>query len=247
MRTFIRSLAVLAALAGGTWGATTAAAENLVVVELFTSQGCSSCPPADALVGELAERKGVLALSFHVDYWNYTGWKDPLSSREATKRQKGYRRMLNRRYLYTPQILIDGQTEAKNAKRGDVLAKVEAAQKRHKLSISVKHNTEDGVAEVRIPAGHHWGPPADVWVALYDRSRVTEVEAGENAGLTLTNTNVVRVFQRIGGWRGGEVTLTLPLVALGSKGRDACAIIVQRRGFGPILGATTIPLPGGSS
>lgn len=247
MRTFIRSLAVLAALALGAWGPSAAAAENLVVVELFTSQGCSSCPPADTVIRELTEHEGVLPLSFHVDYWNYTGWKDPLSSREATKRQKGYRNVLNRRYLYTPQIVVDGKTEANGSKRSDVLAKIDHARKRPKLAISVKHDTGDGVAEVRIPAGHHWGPPADIWVALYDRLRVTEVEAGENAGLSLTNANVVRVFQRIGGWHGKEVKLTLPLVALGSKGRDACAIIVQRHGFGAILGARAIPLPGGSS
>ena len=199
------------------------------------------------LVKELSERKDVLALSFHVDYWNYTGWKDPLSSREATKRQKGYRRVLNRRYLYTPQILVDGKVEANGAKRDDVLTKVDAARKQPKLAISVRHNREDGVAEVRIPAGHHWGPPADIWVALYDKSRVTEVESGENAGQTLTNTNVVRVFQRIGGWRGKELKLTLPLIALGSKGRDACAIIVQRKGFGAVLGAHSIRLPQGAS
>lgn len=242
MRTIVLVLTFFAAIAATHPGGGIAlAGDKLVVVELFTSQGCSSCPPADKLVRNLAQRNDVLALSFHVDYWNYIGWKDPFSSPAATKRQKSYRTPLKRTFVYTPQIVIDGQREIRNATPSALDRHIAAARKRLKIDIVIGQ-VRDGMAEVRIPARHDAGPPADVWVVLYDRSHTTKVRAGENRGREITNVNVVRSFQKLGVWRGQELTLTLPLMALGGKGRDSCAIIVQRQGPGTVIGAAIIPL-----
>lgn len=241
LKIFRMLVAVVACVASVAPPAAVQAGERKVVVELFTSQGCALCPPADSLLAELSRRENVVALSFHVDYWNYIGWKDPFSSRESTERQRGYGRALNKRYVYTPQMIVDGKAEVVGARRNNVMDRIAAARKRPKLDISVTH-AEDGLANVRIAAGHHSGPPADVWVALYDREHTTKVKAGENSGRDVTNVNVVRVFQRVAGWSGRELNLNLPLVALGSKGRDGCAIVVQQKGFGAILGVKAIPL-----
>ena len=120
MRVVLKILPLAAALWFGGAAADLVAAERKVVVELFTSQGCSSCPPADAYLGELAQRDDVLALSFHVDYWNYIGWRDPFSKRQWSARQRAYGDTLKRRYVYTPQIVVDGAAEAVGSKRSQV-------------------------------------------------------------------------------------------------------------------------------
>jgi hypothetical protein len=242
MWTFPRLLAIAVAIAAiGFGGRPAPAADKLVVVELFTSQGCSSCPPADRLMAKLARRDGILALSFHVDYWDDIGWKDPYSIAAATKRQKSYRRAFNKRFVYTPQIVIDGRFEVSGARLSSVPAKLESARARPKIDVLVDR-LGDGMAEVRIAAGEKSEPPADVWVVLFDREHITRVASGENKGRSLTSTNVVRSFQRLGVWRGSALTFTLPLMALGGKGRDSCAIIVQKPGPGPIIGAAAIRL-----
>lgn len=244
----LRTAAIVVAMVlAGAAVTATRAADRLVVVELFTSQACGSCPPADKLAGELARRDDLLVLSFHVDYWDYTGWKDPYAISEATERQKGYGESLKRRYVYTPQIVVDGEKEIPGSRLETVRPTIAAALERSKLTITIDHNPADGVAEVRIPAAPHRGPPADVWVAIYDNALTTDIEAGENKGRRLKSVNVVRMFQRIGAWRGEELALTLPLTALGSTGHDGCAILVQKAGYGRILGAKSITLPGRAS
>lgn len=255
MRTIVLVLTFLAAItATHPGGGIARAADKLVVVELFTSQGCSSCPPADKLLTNLAKRDGVLALSFHIDYWNYIGWKDPYSSPTATKRQKSYRKPLKKTFVYTPQIVVDGQWEIRNATPGNVIGRIALARKQPKIDITISR-VRDGMAEVRIPARPNAGLPAalpaalpaDVWVVLYDRAHTTKVKSGENKGREITNANVVRSFQKLGVWRGQELKLTLPLMALGSEGRDSCAIIVQRQGPGAVIGVAVIPLPPSAS
>ena len=215
-----------------------------IVVELFTSQGCSSCPPADKLLGELARRDDILALSFHVDYWNYLGWRDPFSSAEATDRQRNYRRPLGKRYVYTPQMVINGAAEAVGSSRATVLRLIEQARGMPTLDISVDHPGGDR-AVVRIAGGPRPARPAAVWLMFYDRRHATEILRGENEGVTLVNTNVVRVLKRIGSWTGEALKIDLSLRRLGAAGRDGCAVIVQQDGNGPILGAVSFPLPRG--
>jgi hypothetical protein len=237
-------VAVLIALAPG-FGSVKAASSSdgqKTVVELFTSQGCSSCPPADKYLGELAGRDDVVALSFHVDYWNYIGWRDPYSDAKWTKRQQAYGQNLNKRYVYTPQMVIDGRTESVGSRRGQVRNLIAWAGKRQKLKIDVSHPSRDNL-QIHIPASSSYqGAPATIWLALYDARHATAIKAGENEGETITNTNVVRFMTPVGTWRGKKVTLSLMLADFGAAGRDGCAILVQEKNVGHILGAASIAL-----
>ena len=215
-----------------------------IVVELFTSQGCSSCPPADAHLAELAKRDDVIALSFHVDYWNYIGWTDPYSSPEATARQRAYGRALGRRYVYTPQIVVDGRAEAVGSNRNAVENLIRMAAAAQKVPIDVTHG-KDGAAHISVPAAS--GPArGELWIGFYDDGGATDVAAGENAGATIVNANVVRAFRRIGVWDGSALTHRVDLKALGASGRDGCVVVLQAADNGPVLGAASFPLTPGT-
>jgi hypothetical protein len=166
------------------------------VVELFTSEGCSSCPPADALLIDLSNRPDVLALSFHVDYWDRLGWKDPFSSPAATARQRQYARLLGIDTVYTPQMVIDGRREAVGSDRAAVeraLAAVRREPDAVPVTLSVNHG------EARITMGQGGGAAsASVVLIGFDRRHVDAVERGENSGRTLTHVDVVRGIEEIG-------------------------------------------------
>jgi len=213
-----------------------AAESALTVVELFTSQACSSCPPADTFLGELAKRDDVLALSFHVDYWDYTGWKDSFASPANTRRQRSYADRLNLRYVYTPQMVIQGAYQAVGSDRSAVLARIERSSKRSRLAIDLRHLEDQLVAFI---AG---GPaiPADVVLVAYDANRTTTIGSGENRGRTLNHFNVVRRLERIGTWQGEAVEISIPLQPLRAAGYDGCAVLLQSRDSGEILGGAKI-------
>lgn len=232
------ALLALPALAGG---------GKKVVVELFTSQGCSSCPPADAYLGELAKRDDVIALSFHVDYWNYIGWNDPFSSPEATARQRAYGRVMKKRYVYTPQIVVDGRAETVGSNRATVSSLIAMAAAAQKIEIDVTHN-KDGSADIRVPDALPGGErKGELWIGFYDAAVKTDVRAGENHGETITNANIVRTYKRLADWDGNALATRVNLKALGATGRDGCVIILQTAHHGPIIGAASFPLPGGAS
>ena len=202
-----------------------------IVVELFTSQGCNSCPPAELLLAEFARRPDVLPLSFHVDYWDYLGWKDPYATRANTERQRAYARILPSRYtVYTPQIVVDGSAHEVGSKRSEVEALIAKARDARLAG------PEIAVAggSVRIGAAAN-EKPASVWVAYFRRAVSNEVPRGENAGRRLTTTNVVRELRLLGVWEGEAVELSLG--SAGPAGCDGAAILVQRNGPGPILAA----------
>ncbi len=211
-----------------------------VVVELFTSQGCSSCPPADALLNELAARPDVVALSLHVDYWDYIGWKDPYASPQYTARQKNYADSLNLRYVYTPQIVVDGRTNVVGSRRAEVIEAIEAAAKRDR-PMGITFATGNG-GTVIIPEGHAPDEGATVWLAVYDREHTTQIKRGENAGRSLVNANVVRSFERLGTWTGARLEIPLDLAGARARGRDGCAVIVQQGRAGPVLAAAAMNL-----
>lgn len=211
-----------------------------VVVELFTSQGCSSCPPADALLGELAGQPGIIALSLHVDYWDYIGWKDPYASPAMTARQRSYSRARGSRTIYTPQMIIDGRYDVIGSRRGEVLKTIERAASLPK-ALDIELSTENG-GKVVIPAGRAPDDGAAVWLVYYDQSLDTDIRRGENAGLKARDYNVVRNFERLGTWTGERLELPLALPDAAGAGRDNCAIIVQQGRAGPILGAATMPI-----
>ncbi len=212
-----------------------------VVVELFTSQGCSSCPPADELLGELAQHDSVIALAHHIDYWDYIGWKDPFASKATTDRQRAYAKRLGLRYVYTPQMVVDGRIDVVGSRRGKVMDAIETAAKARK-AVEVRFAPEDG--KVVIPAGHAPDGGAAVWLAVFDDKHETPVPSGENAGRTLEDYNVVRELTRIGTWRGERMEIAVDLGAAAARGRDGCAVIVQQHPAGPVLGATMMRLDG---
>lgn len=208
-----------------------AAAERPVVVELFTSEGCSSCPPADALLAELARRPDLLALSFHVDYWDRLGWKDPFSSRAATARQRDYAALLGSGSVYTPQIVVDGRWQAIGSDHGEVARALAAAGSQPAPVVPVTLALADG--RVRVGLGAAAGAaPADVLLVGFDRRHTDRVGGGENEGRTLTHVDVVRGFAVIGRFDGTARTIdaTAPWPA------DRVAAIVQAKD-GRILGA----------
>ena len=213
------------------------------LVELFTSQGCSSCPPADAFAAELAKRDDVIALSMHVTYWDYIGWTDPFGSEAATNRQKAYGRRLNRGMIYTPQMVIDGTYEEVGSNRMAVKRAIAKASSAPGLAIELALDDDDLV--VSIP-GAQFDGAATVWLARYDAERVTEIPRGENSGRRLRNVNVVRDLREIGAWTGHPLELRLPasLLTSGEGGRDGCVVIVQEDGFGRVLGARRMALAG---
>lgn len=209
-----------------------------VVVELFTSQGCSSCPPADKFLGELAQRADVLALAFHVDYWNYIGWTDPFASKLATQRQRDYSQRLALRYVYTPQMVVNGVAEGVGAEPEIInpLIKAAAADGAPR-AITMLGRAGNGRLTVHIDAGTP-REPASIWLVGFDREHTTRVLHGENEGRTLKDYQVVRSFQEIGTWNGAAVDLDIAGNAVSGDG--SVAVLVQLRGTGRIIGAATL-------
>jgi hypothetical protein len=229
-------------------GAVSAGADGPpTVVELFTSQSCYSCPPAEAFLGELAQRPQVIALEFHVDYWDdlvygLAGrWKDVYSKPAYTQRQRSYNAAIKGKpTAYTPQMVIDGSRDAVGNRRDAVTAAIEAASRetRPRAQVSIAQAPAGGLT-VAIDGAAADG--AQVWLARYILARTTEVKAGENNGKSLTNHHVVTELRRVGLWSGGAASVALPEVILGPE--EGCAILIQDSRPGPILGAATCPRP----
>ena len=236
----MRTLTAGAAIAAVALIAAGARAEpRTVVVELFTSQGCSSCPPADAMVGRITDEPGVIALSLHVDYWDYIGWEDPYAQAKFSARQKRYVGDMARRYVYTPQMVVDGRHDAVGSREGEVR---DAIAKARRVPMAVRPQFETGDhPRVVVPRANGAGE-ASVYLAFYDDKHVTDVGAGENAGRTLTNYNVVRRFERLGSWDGARTSFDVDLSRALKNGRDHCVVIVQKGRTGPILGAAELAL-----
>ena len=204
-------------------------------IELFTSQGCSSCPPADALLGKLARRSDIVALSFHVDYWDYIGWKDRFATKETTGRQRAYARALQQRYVYTPEMVVDGRVHQPGIREGQVESMLADArrQSRPRTTPAIKRMA-DGTLRIWLAAAK-LERPADVTLFVYDRRHSTPVEHGENEGRRLDNFNVVRHFEIVGSWQGAEARWSV--AADRFQPEQGLAVIVQQSDHGPVLGA----------
>ncbi len=206
------------------------------VVELFTSQGCSSCPPADALLATLARNPDIVAVSFPVDYWDYIGWKDTLASGAFAARQKAYAAAHGEEHVYTPQAIIDGLVGVVGSARADIEAAIGSGKGRDgAVSLPVKLSHADGALVVDVGAGD--GGPAAVLALRVARSKTVQIGRGENAGRELTYTNVVRSIDKVGDWTGATATYTLPQALAEDEGY----VILLQKGTlqkpGPILGA----------
>jgi hypothetical protein len=184
------------------------AAERPVVVELFTSQGCSSCPPANAFLNELSKQPSdVLALAFHVTYWDYLGWKDPFSLTLATDRQAQYGRRFGDG-SYTPEIVVDGAAGMVGSDRGEVNKAMAKARAQNLTAADVTLVARDGKVSIDIGAGKG---AARVMLVGFDREHVTAIGRGENSGRTMAEANIVRSFRNVGQWNGAPVHLEAQL------------------------------------
>jgi hypothetical protein len=214
--------------------ATPALAEQTrpVVVELFTSQGCSSCPPADALLTQLATRPDVLPLAFHVTYWNGLGWRDPYSLDAATARQRAYQRQLDADNIYTPQMIVDGQTDVVGSDRRAVERAIASARARMNVPLSLSADA----GGVHVDIGEGQGSAALLLIG-YDGTHQTAVGRGENAGRKLTESNIVRSFSVLAGWNGSaqHVQAAVP------QGEHVVAILQD--GNGHILATAQLARP----
>ncbi|HEY0680870.1 MAG TPA: DUF1223 domain-containing protein [Steroidobacter sp.] len=206
-----------------------------VVVELFTSQGCSSCPPADALLGELAHRPGVIALAYHVDYWDDLGWKDRYSMPEATQRQKGYVRRLSRSGTFTPQMVVSGDTSLVGSNRSAVEQAL--ASDRDALGLTMSKVGRN----VQIEFTEAWRESMDVYFVSYLAEATDKIAGGENARRTLKHFNVVRSIKRLGTWNGKPQRMTASLAEL-PRDATGVAVILQRKNQGAIAGAANLAL-----
>jgi hypothetical protein len=196
-----------------------------VVVELFTSQGCSSCPPADALLRQLARREDVLALGFHISYWDRLGWKDPLSSPAATARQRSYARRFNDGRVYTPEMVIDGTRDVVGSDRAAVLAALAAARPAAIAPVSFAADRRS----VAIGSGPGNGA---VLLVRFVQRRSTHVAAGENSGRVLDDVDGVESLTRLAAWDGSPLHFAVEPPAPG----EGLAVLVQAPD-GHMLGA----------
>jgi hypothetical protein len=200
-----------------------------VVVEMFTSLACSSCPPADALLGELAKNPDILPLSFNVTYWNSPAWSDPYALQGATARQAWYAGLSGSQDVYTPEAVVDGGAQLVGSDRGKLTAAINAAKATPAGDVPIAIT---GGSMVTIKVGAENGG-ADLWMFGYDSSHRTKIGGGENGGATLTETNVVRSAVNLGTWAGQEMSMTISHPA-----GEHVAVVLQTK-TGAILGAAT--------
>ena len=233
----LSSAALIMMLAGGFWQTSMAQSQNPVVVELFTSQGCYSCPPAEQVLKDLAGQEGIIPLEFHVDYWDYIGWKDPFASKAYTNRQQVYARHMNKRYVYTPQMVFNGHLQEVGSRKMAVEMMIEQEQERtpttfaelafdpatNKLNLSIR--------------GREMEEDCEILLVHFEKRHVTEILRGENRGKTLENRNIVTKVQSIQDWRGGSFNQVFDIEKTENRGM---AVMVQEKGQKRILAADIV-------
>ena len=211
--------------------------KNVAVLELFTSQGCSSCPPADRLLGTYASKENIIALSFHVDYWDRLGWKDPFSAKEYTKRQYNYASALNAS-VYTPQLVINGEAEMVGSsanKISETITKVLNEAPGAELSIK-SVDDENGRVNIIFDASGNL-TNAVLNIALVEKKATTEIKAGENDGVTLDNFNVVRNFKTINEVNNGSSTSAIEIPSGADLKNLSVVLFLQEKNNNQILAA----------
>jgi hypothetical protein len=219
-------------------GAESVVSRPKAVVELFTSQGCSSCPPADALLTSLSETDDVVALAYHVDYWDYVGWEDTFGHAEYSDRQRAYAKSWGSSRIYTPQIVVNGAKAVVGSRRSEVHGALDGAA----LPLPVELSRDGDMLKVIIPSNTSLDD-AVVWLVTYlDRADVS-IDKGENAGKSMVYTQVVTGRQALGMWEGATgASLKLPLPEILDDVSSGIAVIVQQENEGlpgPILGAAS--------
>jgi hypothetical protein len=215
------------------------AATRPVIVELFTSQGCSSCPPADAYLETLKAKPGVVALSYHVDYWDYLGWKDTLGSAEFSQRQYDYAASRGDRNVYTPQMVINGYGHYVGSQKSLVASGIENALADTSgtwVDIAMSDNKTDVIVDIDDGAETQ---EATLWLMAYAPAVAVEITKGENAGSTVAYHNVVRKMVPAGMWHGSAAKLVLPKSSVIPADCKGWVALLQKGKVGPIIGAAT--------
>lgn len=218
-------------------------APRLTVVELFTSQGCSSCPPADAVLKSLRDRPGTLTLSWPVDYWDRLGWEDTFAQPHNAVRQTAYNKRLGRGGVFTPQMIIDGRVQCVGSKPEKVRANIEKARSIDRMVYEpVLARRADGDVDLTLPEVPMDGMIA-VRIVWFLSDAAVQIGDGENQGRTLHYTNVVRASELLTDWKGGSATITLKASDGADMGADHLAVLLQEEyGHGPIVGATSLKI-----
>jgi hypothetical protein len=224
----------------------TAQAEPRAVIELFTSQGCSSCPPADKLAAEYARDPSVIMLSLAVDYWDYLGWKDTLALAGHTSRQRAYAKARGDRQVYTPQVVVDGAVHVLGSDKSAIEQAIrQEHDKASPLTLPVTVVQDGDKLTVNVPASKDGKGLAEVWLCPLTKSVPVPVGRGENSGHTLTYTNVVRRWIKLGDWSGKAETFNVALKDFQDGEIDSAAVMVQTGvASAPklMLGAAQIPV-----
>ncbi|GGL63676.1 DUF1223 domain-containing protein [Wenxinia marina] len=222
-----------AALALAAWAAPVAAEDaSPIVIELYTSQGCSSCPPADAFLAELAERSDVLPLALHVDYWDYIGWEDSFAQPRFTRRQQAYARAIDDRMIYTPQMIVGGVDRSVGTRPMEVMDLVRAHQGAAE-DVTLSAERDGAALRIRAEAGPGVTGGLTVQLVRFRPSERVEITRGENAGHSILYSNIVTDWQPVADWDG-----TAPLdLTVEVAGDDRTAVILQRPGPGKIVAA----------
>jgi hypothetical protein len=234
MARFLRVSLLALLMTSISFGASPALARVPVVVELFTSQGCSSCPPADALLGEVARRPNIVALAYHVDYWDDLGWKDRFSIPEASQRQRGYVRRLAKSGAFTPQAVVSGDTSLIGSNR----AELNQAIVGDRDALAIKLSRSAGNLLIDLP--ERWNESLDLNVISYLDHATSRIGAGENAKRTLEYVNIVRSFKRLN-WDGKPQQMKVSIASL-PKDATHVAVLLQRPRQGAIAGAATLAI-----
>jgi len=246
--TFVKKVAATAFFGCATVGvvvASAAAEETRAVLELFTSQGCDSCPAADRLLGELAKEPKMIAMTAAVDYWDYLGWKDTLALAGHGNRQRAYARVRGDRDVFTPQVIVNGAAQA----LGSDLAQIERAIAQTRriaaiLSIPLSLKVADGKLVINAPAGKIM-EKSEVWLCPLSKAVNVAITRGDNKGKSITYHNVVRRWIKIGEWTGGAASWTVPIADWKVSTVDKVAVIIQEGSAaapGPMLAAATTSL-----
>lgn len=210
------------------------------VLELFTSQGCSSCPPADAVLKDFTEDPSVLALSLPVDYWDYLGWKDTFASPRNTERQRAYAKARGDGAIYTPQVVVNGTVHVNGAQKAEIENAIDLTSKNTAVqNVPIRFWQEANTLNIAAAAAEpgRLVTEATVWLALVQPTGSIEIEKGENAGRSLTYTNIVREMTPIGLWKGQPLAIQIPRAAVMQAATQRSVVLIQEGKAGAIIGA----------